>query len=879
MGWIRRLWTTVHRGLFRHAQANRDLDDELRFHLAQETQLLVDRGASPEDAQRAARRAFGSLTLAKETARAVWVWTALEQVCQDLRAGCRLPSKSPGFTVVAVFTLALGIGASNTLFTIVNGTILRGLPVPKPDQIVRFNDAANGQFNVSYRDFEDWRAAAMTFAGLAADARSPMIVGDDGLASESFAGTYTSTRTFGLLGVTPRLGRDFLLEDGQPGAPSVVILGHRVWTSRYGADPGIIGRTIRINGVPSVVVGIMPDRFGFPAAADLWQPLASMPDLVTQRRDARLVQVFGRLADHTTIPQAQSEMNTIVERVSHDHLGPNTTTRVTVSPFTGMLHADGGWASLLGATGFILLIACANVATLILARAAPRSRELSIRASLGASRWRIVRQLLAEHLVLALVAGIAGLGMSLLGVRLFVIAMPQTGQPYWFDYAMDRRVFQFLAGISLGTAVVFGVGPALHVSGTNLNEFLKDGGRSGTAGTGARRQTSALLVAELALTLVLLAAASLSARSFMVLYRADSVLDTSNVLIGSLRLPIQKYPVPELQMAFFARLQERFAAVSTISSATTANAMPYFGAPVWTLTIDGRPVVGRDDPRTVSYVVTGARYFDTLGLRLLRGRAFSDPDGSPGQEVAIVNERFVALYFPSEDPIGHRIRLTNPDTPDQVAPWATIVGLSLGVRQNYGQVLDPVVYVPYRQDPGPSAWLIVRGRSQPEALTSLLREEVRALDPDLVLGNVTSLEDMAAALRLGDRVPMTMFLVFAGIALLLCVVGLYAVTAYGVTQRTREIGVRIALGAQARQVVWLFVRRAVLPLGIGLAIGVGGIFGVAKLMQAFLFQTSATDPATLVAVVALLVVVAMAACVFPARRATRLDPVTALRCD
>jgi putative ABC transport system permease protein len=230
-----------------------------------------------------------------------------------------------------------------------------------------------------------------------------------------------------------------------------------------------------------------------------------------------------------------------------------------------------------------------------------------------------------------------------------------------------------------------------------------------------------------------------------------------------------------------------------------------------------------------------------------------------------------------EDPIGHRIRLTNPDTPDQMAPWATIVGLSLGVRQNYGQVLDPVVYVPYRQDPGPSAWLIVRGPSQPEVLTSLLREEVRALDPDLVLGNVTSLEDMAAALRLGDRVPMTMFLVFAGIALLLCVVGLYAVTAYGVTQRTREIGVRIALGAQARQVVWLFVRRALLPLGIGLAIGVGGIFGVAKLIQAFLFQTSATDPTTLVSVVALLVVVAMTACVFPARRATRLDPVTALR--
>jgi predicted permease len=804
---------------------------------------------------------------------------------QDLKFAVRLLVKDRWFTAVAALALALGIGVNATVFTFVNAVLIRGLPFDDPDRIMSIGtrDARGRDRGLSYLEFQDWRHDNRSFTGMAAFSGQTMNVSDEGRAPERFAGPYMSANAFALIGVKPLLGRDFLPEDDRPGAPPVVLLGNGIWKNRYGSDPAVIGRVIKVNELPATVIGVMAEGFKFPLNADLWVPIVNLAGLTDQKRDARNFEAFGRLAPGVSVGQAQTELNAVATRLAHDF--PATNKDVTAAVMTFNERYNGGqikliFLSLMGAVGFVLLIACANVANLLLARSANRSREISVRVSLGATRWRIVRQLLVESLLLAIISGVLGLGLSLIGIRLFDAAVADVGKPYWIQFTFDARVFGFLAAICLGTGLIFGLAPALHVSKTDINEVLKEGGRSGS-GLRARRWTGVLIVAELALTLVLLSGAGFMMRSLLVLYQRDVGVETSHLLTVRLQLPNRKYTTPEQRRDFYKRLDERLAAIGNVQASTITTNPPMGGGNPRLLVVEGREPAAGEQPQTVTQVMIGSRYFETIGLQIARGRAFDELDGTAGHENAIVNQRFVAMHFPGEDPIGRRIRLT-PEGPAQGAAAAptvvTIVGIAPTVRQrNFQELLpDPVVYVPLRSQAPNFAMLMLRTPGDPAALTAAVREEVRALDADLPLFGILTLDQALAQGRWMFQVIGTMFTVFALIALALSAVGLYAVTAYSVSQRTQEIGVRMALGAQAQQVWWLILRGSIVQLTIGLAIGIGGAIGVGKLLDSVLVK-SGSDSLTLSTIAALLTLVALAACFWPARRATRLDPVSALR--
>jgi putative ABC transport system permease protein len=871
---LRRAWYVVRR---RRLEA--DLSEEIEHHRELKEEELERRGLTPAEAALQSRRALGNVLLARERARDVWIPPWLQDVGQDLRFAARLLLKDRAFTLVAVTTLALGIGINGTVFTVVNA-LSRGLPVDDPDRIVRLGmrNAAGRSLPVSFADFEDWRGSTTSFEGVAAYSDTQLIVADETAAPDRFSGSYLSWNAFQLVGDRPMLGRDFRPEDDRPEAPPVVILGYRVWNGRYSNDPAVVGRTIRVNGVPAVVVGVMPEGFRFPVVSDLWQPLAHMPGLATQKRDARTLSVFARLATGKELSEAQAELTAIAERLARAFPDTNKELRATVTPFVDSSAGRRIFAALLAAVGFVLLIACANIANLLLARAAFRQREMAMRASLGATRWRIVRQLLVESALLLIVAGILGFVLAFIGLRAFVSHVHGINFPYNIQWTMDTRVISFMAAACLGSGLIFGLVPALHLSRSGVYDVLKESGRTAFGSARSRRWMRGLIGIELAFTLVLLAGAGLMMRSFLALHRADEVVDGSHVVAMGVTLPVQRYP-REQWTVFYDRLMERLQGIGPIASASLTSNVPFAGARRRTLTVDGRPPPKDGTTPNVSFVAIGPEYFEALGVPLLRGRAFTALDGTPGQETVIVNERLAGLHFPNEEPLGRRIRLSDPVAAGAQPPWLTIVGVSPSIRQQQPvdlQELDPVAYVPMRADLRPFATLLVRGPA-PEGLAALVRQEVQALDPELAVSGIISLRVLEGQSRWAHRVFGLMFAVFAAVALAVSAVGLYAMTAYSVRQRTQEIGVRMALGAQRGDVVRLFVRQVFLPLGAGLVAGFGGALIIGRLLRSFLMQTSAADPATLASIAALLVAVALAASFWPARRATRLDPVTALR--
>ena len=857
------LWRVLEPLLRRKRE--RELAEEIEAHLVLLTEEHLRRGLSLEAARAAARRDFGGVEKVKEAHRDLRGLPFTDTFHQDLRFAVRLLVKDRWLTAVAAAALALGIGASNTVFTFVNAAQLRGLPVDEPERVLAVHrmDTSGRPGGVSYTELETLRAEATTLEGIAGYQRSASTVTDEGLAPEQIRSLYVAANAFRLLRVVPSLGRDFLPEDDRLGATPVVILGESVFRIRYGGDRKVLGRTIRVNGVETNVIGVMPEGFQFDYFADLWQPLAAMPGLTTDKRDAPQLRAFGRLADGAELSEARAEIEGIDGRRDRERPESYRESRLTAAPFNGTISDNPIMPALLGSVGFLLLIACANVANLLLARGTHRAREIGIRTAIGATRYRILRQLVVESALLAGLAGVGGFGLSLLGVRLFSNAVADIAKPYWIHWSMDGRVFLFFAAVCVATGILFGLAPALHLSKTNMVS-LKSG-----AAIGARRWTRGLLTVELALTLALLAGAGLMLRSFLTLYRLDDVVDTTNMTTMALRLPGAKYPAPRDWNVFFRRLEERLAGIPPISSATTASTFPYAGAAARKLVLDGAD----RSPSTVSYLTVGSRYFDTLGLRLVRGRDFTDIDGTAGQE-AVVNELLVAAHFPNEDAIGKRIGLTE----DTTAPsWFTIVGIAPDVRQRNLAGPDPTVYVPSRTNPQPFAMLLVRGAPGTEAVIPIVREEVRALDPELPLYGIMPMDQLLSQSRWPYRVFGVMLAAFASIALALSAIGLYAVVAHSVSQRVQEIGVRMALGAEARQVSWLVTRTTALPLFASLVLGLAAALGVGKLLQSMLVQTSPTDTTTLLAIVVLLLVVSSVACWVPARRATRLDPVAALR--
>jgi predicted permease len=813
---------------------------------------------------------------------------------QDVQFALRLLLKDKWFSLVAVVALALGIGVNAAVFTFVNAVLIRGLPYADSDRLMAVNSrdtVRDRQMGVSYLDYKDWAAAAKSFSGLAAYNGATMNLSDEGRSPERFNGSNLSGHTFKLLGQAPLLGRDFLPEDDRPGAAPVLLISAKIWKNRYGSDPSVIGRTVRVNDVPCVIIGVMPDGFGFPFNTEAWQPLALIPELDAQKRNARNFQVLGRLAPEVSQDQATAEMVAIGARLAADY--PDTNKDIQPNVQTINQSQNGGqiravFLSLMGAVAFVLLIACANVANLLLARSAHRSREISVRVSIGASRWRIIRQLLVESVLLALIAGVLGLALSTVGIRMFDQATVDAGRPYWIQFTMDARVFAFLAAICLGTGIIFGLAPAWHVAKTDVNEVLKEGGRSGSAGVRVRRWSTALIIGELALTLALLAGAGFMMRNFLTLYRFDLGIDTSKLITTALQLPERKYPSLEQRLAFYQRLQERLEGNPRIRSVSVASNVPLQGGFGRRLSIDGKPLASGEQPPTVTMLTIDPRYFETIGLPLLRGRAFTPADGAAGQETAIINTRFAQMHFPGEDPIGRRITLSidlaggaPPAGGIPVSLTATIVGIAPNVRQRdfAARDPDPIAYLPYRMDPRTFMTLIARSDGDPNELMPTLREEIRAIDADLPLFNIRTMDAVLAQMRWPFRVFGSMFALFAGIALVLSAVGLYAVTAYSVSQRTPEIGVRMALGAQSNQVAWLFLRRAFFHVAVGLTLGVAAAFGVGRIFESanLLVQNNGRDPVTIVSIAVILASVALGACFFPARRATALDPVIALR--
>ncbi|MGH9387403.1 MAG: ABC transporter permease [Vicinamibacterales bacterium] len=813
---------------------------------------------------------------------------------QDIQFALRLLIKDKWFALVAIVALALGIGVNATVFTFVNAVLIRGLPIAEPDRVLSIGSqdiARNRNLGVSYLDFRDLTEATKTFDAMGAWSGSNFNLSDEGKPPERYSGLYISANGFKILGQPVILGRDFVADDDKPGAASVVIIGGGVWKNRYGSDPNVIGRTVRINDNPSVVIGVMPEGFKFPAQAEVWLPLSQVMDLLKQPRNARGLQAFGHLAPDVSIDQARAELVAIGQRLATTYQDTNKDIRPRVQTFNELM--SGGpiravFLSLMGAVAFVLLIACANVANLLLARSAARAREISVRVSLGASRWRIVRQLLIESLLVALASGVLGLLLANAGIKWFDSVTQDAGKPYWMEFTMDGSVIAFFAAVCLGTAIVFGLAPALHVSKTDVSEVLKEGGRSGSAGVRVRRWTGALIIVELALTVVLLAGAGFMMRNFLTMYRMDLGIETAHLTTMSLALPDRKYPSLEQRLAFYDRLQQRLQRVPNVRAVTVVSNIPLQGGSARKLTIDGRPLGPGEQQPTVTMLTIDPRYFQTVGLNLVRGRVFTEIDGSPGQENAIVNARFVQMYFPNEDPLGRRMTLAMdlaggaaPPGGIPVSLSATIVGVAPNIRQRNFQdaETDPIAYLPFRSDPRQFLWLLARSDGDPSTVVPLLREEVRAIDPDLPLYNIRTLDQNLAQARWPFRVFGTMFAVFALIALMLSAIGLYAITAYSVTQRTQEIGIRTALGAESKQVMWLFVRRAAIHLAIGLTIGIAGAFGVGQIFSAsqLLIQTSPRDPITIGSIAVLLALVSIAASLWPARRATKLDPLIALR--
>jgi putative ABC transport system permease protein len=801
----------------------------------------------------------------------------MNTLLQDLRYGWRMLLRQPGFTLVAVFTLALGIGANTTIFSFVNGILLRSLPYPQPERLVLLDETALKRgitsMGVSFPNYLDWREQNRVFEDIAAYDTSSLALTGSG-EPEQIQGAGIAHGLFEILHVSPLMGRTFTEEEDRPKHDTVVILSHGLWQRRFGGDPGIIGQSILLNARPFTVIAVMPPDFRFPEVAEYWVPLALDTQMYT--RNDHGLEAVARLKDGISIAQARAEMNDLAERIEQQNPVTNEGMGVSV---TGMHQALAGdyrqaLVILLSVVGCVLLVACANVANLMLVRATTRQKELAIRAALGARRWRIVRQLLTESLLLGAAGGALGLLMAVWGLDLLLAAIP-IKLPFWMKFGLDLRVLGFTFGVSLLTGLGFGILPALQASRTNLNDTLKEGGRS-AASTGRQRSRSLFVVAEIALSLVLLVGAGLMMRSFLRLQSVNPGLNPAGVMTMRINLPRLKYTEETRRADYYRQLMERLRALPGVDAAGAVSTLPLSGN-TWgrSLTVEGFPVLSVGQAPLIQHNVITPGYFRTLGIPLLEGRDFTDADIENGPKITIIDERIAREYWPNESAIGKRIRFGPPEGNE---PWHTIVGVVGAVRhERLEATTRNSVYLPHTEIPTGRMSLVVRTAAKPELLIEPVRGQIRELDPDLPITNVRTMGEVVARSVWQPRLYTILFGIFAAVALLLAAVGLYGVMAYTVTIRTHEIGLRMALGAQAGDVLKLIAGQGIKLVMIGVATGLGAALLLTRLMSSLLFSTSASDPLTFTGIAVLLTMVALLACWIPARRATKVDPMVALR--
>jgi len=810
-----------------------------------------------------------------------------DEMFQDLRFGLRMLWKNPGFTAIAVFTLALGIGANTAIFSVVNGVLLKPLPYPEPERLARvFQSVTNfPKAPMSPADFRDYREQNTTFESLAGYFRQDLELAQEERA-ERLMGMRASSGYFRTLGFQPRLGREFTREEEIPDESAVVILSHSLWQRRFDGDPKIVGKTIRLSGKSFTVVGVAPAGLqhvggGYRPlphgeSVDIWWPMRLGPN---RPRGALIVNVIGRLKLGVTRQQAEAEFDLIAARLAEQYPGPYRKAKTLTQPLREEI-VEGSQRTLLlllAAVFFILLIACVNVANLTLARAATREREIAVRVALGAGRARIVRQLLIESLTLAAMGGLLGLLLAKLAINALVRLGPEQ-IPRLQMISLDGRILGFTLLISLLTGLLFGMAPALQSLKLNLNESLKEGGRAASGGRRQRRTRGALVVAEVALALALLLGAGLLMRSFLKLQQTDPGFNPSGVLTMSIVLPGARYAYGEPQISFLQRLVERVSALPGVRSAGVTSDLPWTGYQNEAgLKVEGK-TFPPDQMAQAQYHFISADYMRTIGAPLLSGCWFDPRDTRKSSPVILINQAMARKYWPGEDAVGKRI--TFGDSAGKDEDWMQVVGV-IGDVKDYpnSAKAEPAFYWPVTQQPYPEMSLAIRADKDPLSLVETVRREVRALDREMPISEVKMLETVAAAAVAGRRFMLLLVSSFALTALALATIGIYGVTSYLVTHRTHEIGIRIALGANSFDVLKLALRQGMALALAGVGAGLAMAFAATRLMANLLYGVGATDPATFVAVPVFLIGVALAACYLPARSATKVDPMVALRSE
>ena len=803
-------------------------------------------------------------------------------ITQDIAYRLRMFRTSRGFTAVVLLTLALGIGANTMIFSVVNAVVLRPLPYKDADRLIFASqttaDVAVKPFSVF--EYYDWRDQNHVFEQLAAFRWDNFnLIGE--AQPERLQISMVTANVFPMLRVEPMIGRVFTADEDKPGGNRVVVLSYDLWQRRFGADRDVVGKTLNLDGQLYTVIGVMPPGFAFYPSpiyrADLWMPLGLFVNNWTGNRNARPgIYAVGRLKDGVTIEQARTEMETIAARLEQQYPESNSGHRALIVPLQQHLirNVRTSVLLLLGAVTLVLLIACANVTNLLLGRAATRQREISIRAAMGATQLRLIRQLLTESLVQSLVGAVLGLGLAYLGLKFFLSISP-ANLPRATEINIDSRVLWFTLLISILTGLIFGLAPAIHSSKVDLSKVLKETAR-GSVGVVRKQIRNLLVISEVALALFLLVASILIVRSFIRLADANPGFDVRNVLAMQISLPLSKYAEDWRRRVFTEQLVERVKALPGVESAAEVTPLPLSGdgrqAP---FIVEGRPVVASNEVPLTDLASVSPGYFETMGIRLLRGRYFTEQDKEEGAQVAIIDESMARRFWPDEDPIGKRLKI-GPADPN--SPWLQIVGV-VGHLKNYGVTEESRIQVfrPYSQVPFNQISIVVRTSGDPAALMSAVRGEVAGIDKDQPVYNVRTMEDLLATTLAPRRLVVFLLGAFALLALVLGAIGVYSVLAYSVTERKHEIGIRMALGAQQSSILKLVMKQGLSLVLIGMIVGLAGIFVFKQVVANLLFELTATDPLSYISSLVVLATVAILACYLPARKAMRVDPVIALR--
>jgi putative ABC transport system permease protein len=864
-----------------------DIDREMRLHLELQVEANIKSGMSPEEAREKAMRSFGNVGRAVDAAYDVKGGGLFETLAQDIRYGVRMLAKHKAFTSIAIVTLALGIGANTAIFSVVNELLLSPLPYRNAEQVVMLWEVTpegRHQNTTSRANFRAWKAQNTSFQDLAAFTDQRFNMTGDG-EPEELSVQLATPEIFNVLGVDPLLGRTFLPEDGEPANMDVAVLSYPFWQRRFGGQSNIVGQQLTLSGIKFTVIGVMPPSFQFHIKsrsgtgrpAELWSILP-MPVGAGANERGRFLSVVGRLKDGVSAEQAGAELRTIEARLSDETPEYNKNYTAEVLPLRDQFFGNVRrplWL-MLGAVGFVLLIACANVANLLLSLATSREKEIAVRAALGARRFRIVRQLLTESLLLALLGSALGLGFAYLGIKALVLISPRDLVSLQ-GVGLNLTVLAWTLGVSVLTGIIFGLAPALHVSRLNLNDSLKEGGKSESAqASGSRRLRSALVVSEIALAVVLLASAGLLIRSFIRLQQVDRGFETDNLLTMVVRVPDSRYREDAQFVNFFSQALERTRHLPTVRSAGMVNFLPLYGGlgSATGFKIEGRPVPPPGQGPSTDVRVADAGYFQTMGIPLLRGRNFSDSEQREPKHVILINEALARKHFPDEDPIGRRLDVAMFEAPQP----AEIIGVVGNVR--YDSLIDespPAVYFPHPDLTYPFMTLVIRTDGEPAAIAPAVQREIRALDPNQPVSDVRTMNQVMADWVSRSRFNTLLLGLFAGLATLLSAVGIFGVMNYSVALRTREIGLRLAIGAQPRQVLMLVLRQGLVLTVIGVVLGLVAAFALTRLLSGLLFGVAAVDVTTFTTISLLLIAVSLLACYLPARRAMRIDPLSALR--